>query len=185
VARLGLTRRVTPSSLLQVSFARQTADAADIIRYDFGVGLNPTQTPLRLAARDPLVDTSINAGWQFERPRTRFGVSGYRTQERYEVSKIFNRTLSGADAHFDRRLQRHLSLGLAARFENEHFDTTGISDHNLDLSVTLNWFIGQHLQLALRGDRYDRSGNGAIIEYTENRIGLQATYGLLGGRHGQ
>jgi hypothetical protein len=181
LARAAMQRRMSSSQILKLSFMRQTADAADIVRYDFGLALAPGQTPLLLAAHDPLVDTTVSVGWQFEKPRTRIGIDVYRMQERYTISTNLNRALWGSDAYYERRLTPTVSLKVLAQYFRESYQGEPLDDHEIDTSVSLNWRPTRRLRITFRADRYDRSGQGATLTFTENRIGVRFGYDVLEG----
>jgi hypothetical protein len=179
LTRLGVTRKVSPSSRAELSFTRQTADAADLIRYDFG-GVRPDQSPLRVASHDPLVDTTLTLGWRFETARTDFSADVYRTQERYTVSHTLDRDVTGTHVDFERRLQPRLGMQVSARYERQSFANSGGSDNEYDVSAALNWYLGFRLQVSFLLNHFDRrSQNGNTFSYTENRVGVRAAYNLL------
>jgi len=184
LARIGAGRRISPSSSVELSFTRQTVDAADIIQYEPAAAWYESMEPLRVAARDPLVDTTGMLVWQFERPRTRFGLGVYRSRERYTVSSEFNRDVTGAYAFYEWRLRRAWSIGLSARFEGQHFNCSGHSDNEVDLGASLNWDVGRRLRLSFRAERFDRGGGPTLYNYKENRIGIQLGYALLRSHEG-
>jgi hypothetical protein len=179
LARIGLGRRISPSSTLELSFTRQTVDAADIVQYEPGGTWYESMEPLRVAARDPLVDTTAMIAWQFERPRTRLGVGVYRARERYTVSTDFDRDVTGAYGFYEWRLRRAWTLALSARFEGQSFNGHSPSDNEVGLSSSLNWDVGRRLRISFRAERFDRGGGPVIYNYSENRIGIRLGYALL------
>jgi hypothetical protein len=178
LARINATRRISASSAITLGIARQTADSADIIRAGSGAQ-RPGDAPVLVASRDPFVDRTVSLGWEFARPRTRLGVDIYRTQERYLVNALRDRTLQGGGAYFERRLRPSLSFDLAARYQREDLDGVSSDSKDIEASAGLSWHAGAHTRVSLLAQRYDRKGSGSVSDYTENRVGLQVGYNLL------
>jgi len=178
LARLGASRRISPDSTLVFGFQRQTADSADLMRNTNGV--LPSDITLQVASHDPLVDTTVSAGWRFERVRTRWGVNGYRTTERYLVNHELDRNVSGANAAFEHRLLTTVGFQVSANYFKESYTNTGVADHEIDFAVALQWYLGRKLRASFIGERFDRSGNDIHLTYKKNRVEARLSYDLLG-----
>jgi hypothetical protein len=126
-----------------------------------------------------LVDTTALIAWQFQRPRTRFGLGVYRARERYTVSTNFNRDVSGAYTFYEWRLHRSWSVELSARYEGQTFNGNSPSNNEVDLSGLLNWDVGRRLRISLRADRFHQGGGAVLYNFNENRIGIRLGYALL------
>lgn len=181
LVRLGLQRRISAASFLQFDVAQGYTANANTAGQAPIAGANPN-TPDALAIADPMEGRSAQLAWRTVLPRTSFHVSAYWRDEQYQNLTQFDRSIRGVEATVTRRLRSTLTLLLQGTLEKEEYDNLDANNDTTTLVAELNNSFGRRIALALRYERYRRSGSSAIQEYTENRIGLRLTYLLAGQR---
>lgn len=180
LARLSVTRRLSTAATLTLGAGTQFSDSGDLFRdvqNARGVSLDTTSV---LGTSDPFVSRFGSLGFGFSRNRTSIGVSVIHRKEEYENVTALDRAVTNWDAHFSRQLSRVLEFRLFAQLEQERFDSTQFDDDELRGGAYLSWSVGPRVSLRLQYDRFDRDSSDATTEYTENQIGLFATWSPIG-----
>ena len=163
------------------------------------------------ATAAPFKDHTINAGWNFARARTAFSLFGSYDRQTYagssllplasstETGPIFPREIYGPSlfdnqtegliAALTRKLRPTLSLGLEAFREWSQY--ASLDDGKVVLTVVNLSLTKRFRKLDVSGyfQRVQQGYSGAAeplgfatAAYTENRVGIQFTYDILGQR---
>jgi hypothetical protein len=163
------------------------------------------------ATAAPFKDHLITAGWNFARARTTFSLFGSYDRQVYAGGSIlpivptdeserifpreiygpslFNNQVEGLVAALTRSLRPTLSLGLQASRNWDQFASLGdakvvLTIVNLSLTKKFRKLgITAYVQRAQQGYSGAAAPLGFVTAaYTENRVGIQFTYDLLGNR---
>src|SRR5690606_8194713 len=168
LARLRLTRRVSPSSWVWIGGGTGFPDSREVF----------ASSQMSLSARDdtqPLVASSeaseqeyLDAGWQFTRNRTSMNLVLMMSREKYQRQTAFNRELLITDAEIERQMGRRLTFLLGARFEKEDFEE-GFNAETLEAEAGLNWRLSRNAFLTMRLVHADRDSSATTTEYQETQ----------------
>ena len=180
LARLSITRRLSPSANLTLSGGTQFSDAGDLFRNSQGtqgVGLDTLSV---IGTGDPFESRFGSIGYGFSRNRTSFGLSVMHTRERYENATALDRTLTDWNAYFSRRLSPVLELRIFAWLEQQSFSNIDFDDDELRAGAYLSWSVGRSTSLRLQYDRHDRNTSDGSTDYAANQFGLFVTWSPIG-----
>lgn len=177
-----LSRRVSSASVIYVRLNQSTADAADLLRSDLGAPALGGQSAggTRVVRLDPVKRRGAQAGWRYETSRNSLILSAAWSQERGDISDTLDRDTKGVAVEFRRRLRPTLSLNVLAREDHEDFSTVDYTDKQRDGTVALQWHAGRKLSVALQFQRYELNSSDNTSEYSENRLGIQFAYQVVG-----
>jgi hypothetical protein len=178
--RVNIDRRISASSSLFLSGTTQFTSSADSLHLD-RTTVSRTDSEVPLLASDPFRQREARAGWRMNRSRTSLTVSGSYSEERYEVSTPLNRDLTGVEVQLGRHIAPTLWLRTEASYQKEKFINLGSDSTDLVLSVELNKGLGRRVSGSIRYEYNNRSGNGGVADYRENRISLYLDF-LAAGR---
>lgn len=175
MAHLELRRRITASMSLGVFASRQFSDSGDLFRGQ--LGQRASSAPLiGLAVSDAFQDRSVGASWNFERGRTRMGISGSRRDELYTRNVSSNRRVDRFDVFFERRLRPSLAVLLQGYRQSEDFETSLFESQETGGGAALEWTFSRHFGTALRYVWIDRTSSNSDFEYLERRAGISVFF---------
>jgi uncharacterized protein (PEP-CTERM system associated) len=174
-------RRIAAYSTVFITLRQQFLSSADALRVDIANGTVPGSS-IPIATTDAFKDRFAQAGWAFEGTRTHVSVAASHGQEKYDQRTDLDRTRTGGEVTFRRRLRPTLTLGAAARYNSEKFDNVAAKYNEMVFTAELSQTFGRHLGMALSVERYDRSGSQLFVDYVENRAGVSLTYSFAGSR---
>lgn len=170
LARIEVSRRMSPSSTLSAALGREISNSGDIFRQlqqlqSAQVGTQPVQL-----SSDPFTSQYGTLAWSFSRNRTGFGLSVSRFEEEYQVQTALNRNRTVFGSYFNRQMTPSLNFQLSAVQNRESYDVLGNQDfRELYGTATLAYQIGRRFSLDLQYERSDRSSDLPGGDYTENR----------------
>jgi hypothetical protein len=183
--KVDLSRLITPSQRIALHASEQFTDAATAFRLGFDQPV-PTLPPPLLATSDPFKSRTYGLSWSFQAARTTLGVSLGEFRQRFLLSSANDLESKYANVRLSRLLSPVLTWDVGLGFNrNEQVGTpttnggqpavTGQSSKAIGAQTDLRWQVGQ--RLALRFIYAYSRQNGA---YSENQIGVMASWALLG-----
>ncbi len=182
LATFQVNRKVSAASKLSFSAGRQLTDAGSSFS-----GLQSGATGVVGAApaaqtANSYTDTFASAGWQYDRNRTSFGISGRWDQNVYPDQAALNNNRGGVELRAVRKISHGFSaqlIGRVYRTDYPHASVDGagtpmaseIGSTFTDATVgaILTWHYGRALELNLRGEHSLRDASGLSTGYHENR----------------
>jgi len=176
LARLELSRRVSPSSTIGLAFGHDYSDGADSFRLVQSVGGATLNTQPVLAAAAPFVGNYGTLAWNFQNVRTTLGLSASYFRDRYRTDSALDNERTVADAIAARQITPTVQLALTEGLVRWHFDT-GENDTTTDTALQLSWRVGSRLSVFVAYHLAKGSGNIPGFQYTENRVWLSIRYG--------
>lgn len=179
--RLSLERRISPASTVHLKLGSEFSDAGNVFRATQDLDGVSTDAESVIPTSDALERRFAFAGWTFNRNRTSFGINGDYSEEKYENSTEFDRTLTGYGIFIGRQLTPALQVRLDVGATNEDFDRTNIEIDELHGGAALEWLIGRTMSLRFQYQYRDRDGSTVDVQqYTENRASLFLTWYPVG-----
>lgn len=178
LARLSLSRRLSPATRIKLDVGTQFSDAGDLLRGSLELQDAPPQDGSALTTSDPLESRFAYLSWTFNRNLTGLGFDVEYSDESYENLQSLDRTRTSYGMNFERRLNPVLTLRAQARLTRQSFDA-GPDDEERQARAELAWAIGRTLELRLQYDRFDRDSSNAATEFSENRASVFASWSPL------
>jgi hypothetical protein len=172
LARLSLSRQISPGATLSLSAGSEFSDSADLFRSGQdrnGVSLQTTGLD---ASSDPFTSRFGSIGFEFNRHRTTFGVSAQYSKEEYETQTALDRTVTSWGVNLGRQISAALNVRLFAALDQRRSDQVVFDDDELRAGANAELAIGRSLALRLQYQRYDRDSSIASTDYTENQVSL-------------
>lgn len=184
LARLDVSRRLTPSTTLTLRGGREFTDGADAFRLEQGISGPSVESMTTSQNSMPFINKYAGLGWEFANGRTNAGVSATRYSEDHdEASASPDRVRWIAEAHAVRQMRRFLSLRVGVsylKYEDQAGSVNTVSSFSdTGGTVALAWRATRRLSTDLEY-QYFTSGS----EYNENRIWLRVIYSLRAGAAG-
>lgn len=186
LARLDISRRLTPATTLSLRGGREFTDGADAFRLEQGISGPSVESLTTSQNAMPFINTYAGLGWEFARGRTGAGLSITRYSEDHEESSISaDRVRWVGEAHALRQITPFLSLRIGVnylKYEDQESSLNNTAGNAADGfsdtggSAALEWRATRRLSANLEY-QYFTSGS----RYNENRVWLRVTYGLRAG----
>lgn len=202
LAKLLLTRDLTPFQSLYLSGGRQFTDSSDSFQgLTSGAAATAIIAPAGGTAGNYL-DESGAIGWRFKEDRTSIDVSGRWERDTFTIVPTplelqdyilegvpvgLDATRSGVEVRVRRDLTPIVAAEVSAAYAHENYESLGFIDHSLLVGVGLTFSPSSRLQYRVRFDRTVRTSDtvptliaaqGLGLGYTEDRIFLTAVYRL-------
>jgi hypothetical protein len=187
LARLSLTRQVSPFSVVTVSGGREYTDSS-------GSFSNLRAGAAGGIAIAPVTQTSSNylrnygsAGWRFERLRTSFDLTGAWERDAYDLQPVFDATREVVEARVGRTITSQLSASLSGSLGRYDYTNQGFTDKFGIVGGTIAYQPGRWVILYVRYDHSFRRTAGLPSplfggsEYDENRVFVMIGYRPHGG----
>ena len=182
LARLALTRRVSPFSVLSVSAGREFTDASgsfENLRSGAAGGI--VVAPASRTTSNYLRDYGA-ADWRFSRLRTAFGLTADWERDTYDLSHIYDVTRGSVGFHVGRALTPRLTANLMGSVERYDYFNQDFTDEFGTAGAGLVYQPGRWIVIYARYDHAFRrpSGTGGQgvggIRYDENRAFIMIGY---------
>lgn len=181
LARLEITKQVSPSSSVWLSAGTDFVSSSEALRLDQamdGVDLDPNATRL---ANETFRRLQYTGGWVFERRRVRLRLRGSYEKHAYRVFRNLNRRDIRYGLEASRRLTAGLTLSASAVMSRERFAAGGGRYKELEARLGLQGRLGPRMSWLLDYARRDRDEIGSTIPgFSENLISLQLGWQPVG-----
>ena len=178
LARLQISRRVSPTSTIGLALGHDYSDGADAFRLVQDVGGATLRTQPIVEAAAPFVSNYATLAWNFNYGRTTLDLSAALFRDRYDTNSTLNNERTVANAQASRQVTPVLQLALTEYLVRWQFDSTDDSATESDTGLQLTWRAGRHLSVFLGYFLDKGSGDLHTFQYTENRIWLSIGYGI-------
>jgi hypothetical protein len=170
--RADVSRSLSTSSQLTVSFGTQFSDATQALRN--AVDSAPSSGDLGVAASpDPFENRFAEAGWTFDRNRTGLEAFVSWSEDRYQqqtaVQPQSDRSRWIYGAGVTRRVTSNFTAALRATLSDEEYGDAGETSEALTVAAEFDWQMGRRVGLSVRAEYYDRSSSDATTEFDELR----------------
>ncbi|MGH8210388.1 MAG: hypothetical protein ACREU6_12520, partial [Steroidobacteraceae bacterium] len=182
---LQLDRRISYASTVYVRAQSEFSTAAESLRPGIGT-VAAIGAFAYAAAAAPFKQRTAELGWFFEKGRTTFSLLASLEQQRYEEqSTTLNNNGTFLEAALGRQLTPTVSAGLSIRRGSQRYQNLDADLVETTLGASLEKRFNR-LGLSLRYNWHHRTTSGTssplLGDYDENRIGVYASYDLLGHR---
>ncbi|MGA7539600.1 MAG: outer membrane beta-barrel protein [Steroidobacteraceae bacterium] len=183
LARLLLTRRISPFSLLTIAGGREYTDGGgSFANLRSGAGGGIVVAPPSQTTASYLRDYG-SAGWQFARLRTTFGLTGDWERDIYDLQSLYNVTRVDLGLNLGRALTPKLSVNVSGSADRYEYLNQGLTDKFGTVGAGLTYRPGRWLVIYARYDHsFRRSGSSAVtplasgLTYDENRVFIMIGY---------
>jgi hypothetical protein len=184
LVKVQLTRRISASSSLIFSGGQILTDPASSFSAQ-GVGATgiPTTTPGALSG-GVYRDTYASAGWQFQRNRTLFAVTGRWEKDIYPGLPSLDGVMRTAQLDVQRRMSRAWTLQLSGNWNGTHYPYAVLSQQLTGSTQYANgiigggviWHHGRGLEVRLRIEHDSYTVSNGNTGYQESRAFLTVGY---------
>jgi hypothetical protein len=177
VARMDITRRISPNSTVGLSFGHDYSDGADSFLLVQAAGGATLNTPTAVQAGAPFLITYATLAWNYQLDRTTLSLSASYFRDDYQVEAALNNDLTVANVRAVRQISPVLQLALTEYLDREHFTVGDDSATEADTGLQLTWRAGRNLSVFCA--YYLTKGLGGLEadKFTENRVWLSVGYG--------
>jgi hypothetical protein len=180
-----ISRLITPRQRLAVTASQQFTDAASAFRLGFDQAV-PTVPP-QLANGNAFKGREFGLDWRLQASRTSVDVGLYASRQRYVIATATSndRNLKTANVFLRRQLSPVLNWGIGVGYQRDEqigASSPGIPAQSSDVYgalTDLNWQVGERLALRFLYGHTRQSGS-----YTDNQIGVIASWALIGAQGG-
>lgn len=177
LARLVLSRQLTPGSGLTLMLGREFADAGDLFRLQQDLTGVSQETQSTRPIGDPFTNEYATLRWEVAGLRTGLGFGVGRFEEHYETATDADRTRIVLDANAYRDLRPNVRLELFASTSKEEARNLAIDFRETRAVASLSWQPSLRVTLALQYEHIDRDSDLVQEGYVENRAWLGVRYG--------
>jgi hypothetical protein len=177
IARLELSRKISASSTISLSFGHEYSDAAaafQISQVLNGPNLN-TQTTVQTGG--PFTMVYETAGWNFLRNRTGFGITVSHFKDDYVQNNTLNDTRTQLDANVSRQLTPAVRVTLLEDYIRQNFQNTPGNSNQSTTDARVTWRLARRLSVFVDYTFTRRQSQLANSGFTENRLWLSIGYG--------
>jgi hypothetical protein len=178
VARLDLSRKLSPDSTLGLALGHDYSDGADTFRVEQGIGGATPNTQPVVAAAAPFVSNYGTLAWNFKYQRTTLDLSLAYFKDRYQTDATLNNERTVFAAVASRQVTPVMQLSLTEYLVRWQFDSTDESATESDTGLQLTWRAGTHLTVRLSYFLAKGTSNVYAFQYTENRVWLSLGWGV-------
>ena len=182
--KLQLTRRISASNSLIFSGGQILTDPASSFSAQ-GVGAIgiATTAPASLSG-GVYRDTYASAGWQFQRNRTLFAVTGRWERDIYPGLPSLDGSMRSAQLNVERRMSRAWTLQLSGNWSGTHYPYAVLSEQLTGSTQYVNavvgggviWHHGRGLEVRLRLEHDSYTVSNGNTGYQESRVWLTVGY---------
>jgi hypothetical protein len=184
LARLTLTRRVSPFSLLTVAGGREYTDSSgSFSSLRSGAGGGIAVAPVTQSTGNYRRDYG-SAGWEFARLRTTLGLTGNWERDMYDLQSVYNVTRADLGLNLGRALTPNLSANITGSVDRYDYFHQGFTNKFGTVGAGLIYRPGRWFIVYARYDHaFSRSSGsppgvpslGGVV-YDENRVFIMIGY---------
>jgi hypothetical protein len=182
LARLKLARKLSTAAKLTLSVGRDLTDASTSFSNLQGGAIGVVGTAPAALTSNTYTTQYASAGWQYERNRTTFAVSGRWERDIYGGAPLLDDTRSGAEFRVERKLTRAFTAEIFGRYYKTNYPhaivapASGSANYDDELIAgILTWRHGRGLEVKLKCEHDARVAAG-INGFRENRVVLTVGY---------
>jgi hypothetical protein len=184
LARIQLTRDLSPAARVTLSGGRELVDGISSFSSIRAGAIGVVGTLPAFLTSSSYTSTFGSAAWQYQRNRTKVGVSAnwgndvYVSQPQFDVKRV------GGEVNLSRKLSRAFGLQVLGRYYKNDYPNPALItlaggspkfDDSLFAAI-LSWRYSRVIEMRLRVEHGSRTTTGADLGYRENRIFLTVGY---------
>jgi hypothetical protein len=182
LARLALTRRVSPFSVVTLAGGREFTDAAgSFSSLESGAGGGIVVAPVTQTTGN-YQRTYGSAGWEFARLRTSVGLTGNWERDSYDVQTTYDATRADLGFNLGRQLTPKLTLNITGTVDRYDYLNEGFTDKFGTVGGGISYRPGRWFIIYARYDHAFRRSSGipSLLVggsgYDENRAFIMIGY---------
>ncbi|MEO6080770.1 MAG: hypothetical protein ABIQ86_13485 [Steroidobacteraceae bacterium] len=174
VLRAHLRRKLTPALTGYINATREYGASDEFVGGFRGTVVDiQDDTPVTAGAR---LNKNIDAGLDYRRSRSGFGISWSRRQEDGRISGAPERTYNEMGANISRQITARLHGALTGGLMHEKFSNLPSSADENFIGASLDWTFGRALGLGMRLEHRNRDGVTGAGNYSEFNGSLYLSY---------
>lgn len=177
IARLELSRKISASAALSLSFGHEYSDAAAAFQLSQvlnGANLN-TQPTVQTGGPFTMVYETV--AWNFLRNRTGFGITLSHFKDDYVENNALDDTRTELNANVSRQVTPAVRVALLEDYYRQNFQNTAGSSKLSTTDARLTWRLSRRLSASVDYTFTRRQSDLASTGFTENRLWLSIGYG--------
>lgn len=181
--RMSFKRQLTPSSTFRFDVERSHSDSGNAVRSEQEVGgVDEPLSPLT-PSQDAFRRSGVVVGWDITRRRTSVTLSGAYSKDSFLSRPGLDRWMARYGLLISRLVRRTVALQLAYQGTVERFPGQGNARaEEMTADLALTWDAGRRTRWVLRYGYHNRTGDGPVAGFTENRAGLDLVWSPLNRR---
>jgi hypothetical protein len=177
LAHLDLTRRITPSNTVALSFGHEFSDSAASFRVEQSLGGANLNAQTVSSSGTPFTSQYGSLAWNFARNRTSWGLTASLYKDHYLQGGSLNDQRTEIDAHLSRQMTPTMQLSLFEVFQKQKFENVVGNSTQTTTDVRLTWRMGSRVSMFVDYAHATRSSDLPASDFKENRIWLSIGYG--------
>ncbi|HUQ10658.1 MAG TPA: outer membrane beta-barrel protein [Steroidobacteraceae bacterium] len=172
--RVNVSRRISPSTILSLTGAREftTTAGAFAVGQSSGIGSAPTQQ-----SASPFTNDRLSFTYDFFRHVTSLSLTANWSKQTYEDQASLDARMTALGARWRRDLSPTMFLYVSAAYSKSEFPLETRNFDSTAFGTGLSWRLSRSLSLSVRYDREQRDSEEVLNRYTENRVLLSLEYG--------
>jgi hypothetical protein len=171
-----LSRLISPTQRLSIHWLSQFTDAANLFRLNLDQP-TPGNGNNQIVTGQPFRHREFGGDWRVQASRTSFDLSAIYFTEVYEATPASDRKDYQIYAIASRELSQAFSADLGLSYDHADYYNAGTVTKNLNVLARVAWQVGPRVSLRFIYAYGRFTPNG----YTENQIGVIASYALTRG----
>ena len=183
LAKLTLSRRLSASAKLTLTGGHDLTDASgNFSQPQSGASGGISATPAAATSANYLINYG-SVGWQYERNRTTFGLSGRYERDSHPGQPLLDTTLRTGEFRVQRQMTRTFGVQLMGRIYQSEYPHAMVAVVNGNpkqatdmVAGVLTWRHGRGLEVKLMAEHTDYVVTPSSNGYKENRVYLTIGY---------
>ena len=177
LAHLDLTRRISPSSTVALSFGHEFSDSAAAFRVEQTLGGANLNAQTVSSTGTPFTSDYGALSWNFGRNRTAWGLTASLFKDHYLQGTSLDDRRSELDAHISRQMTPTVQLTLFEVLQKQTFVNQVGDSTQTTTDARLTWRMGSRVSMFVDYTHATRSSDLPGTEFKENRLWLSIGYG--------
>ena len=177
LAHLDLTRLVSPSNTVALSFGHEFSDSAASFRVEQSIGGANLNAQTVSSSGTPFTSVYGSLAWNFARNRTSWGVTAALFKDHYVQGSSLDDQRSEADAHISRQLSPTVQLSLFEIYQKQKFDNVVGNSTQSTTDARLTWRLGSRVSMFVDYAHATRSSDVPAGDFKVNRLWPSIGYG--------
>jgi hypothetical protein len=177
LAHFDVTRRVSPSNTVAVSFGHEFSDSAASFRVEQSIGGANLNAQTVTSTGTPFTSEYGALSWNFARNRTSWGLTASLYKDHYLQGNTLDDQRTEIDAHISRQMTPTVLLTLFEVFQKQTFENMVGNSTQTTTDARLTWRMGSRLSMFVDYAHATRSSDLPANGFKENRIWLSIGYG--------
>jgi len=187
LARLNLSRMLSPRAQVSLTAGVQFANSAEAFRTTQSVGGIVLGNTNGVVSTDPFRSEYGSLKWTMTSVAVTATVEGDLNRERHQTQALFDRNQIGGRLSIGRRISPQLTLGAEGGYGRQEFKNAGATLKDWSFNALLTWRLSTLLSLQARAGRFQGDGHGSIAQpinnvtrdFVENRATITLFYGRI------